>query len=368
MKKILALFLTLALCLGAVSALAEAVNPADIEDTITSEDGTYVLAFVTDVGQLKDKSFNEGTWNGVKTYAYENGLTYKYYQPANGDQATDDDRYDAMKAAAEAGAKVIVCAGFMQGTALAKAAAEYPQVKFVFIDGWAFDGMDNEVGVAYKEEQCGYFAGYAVVMDGFEKLGFSGGGGATNPACMRYGYGFAQGANDAAAKLGKTVELKYTWAYGASFSPSAELQTLISGWYETGTDVVFSCGGSIFQSITAAASANDAYVVGVDVDQSYESKTVVTSALKGLVEGTRWAVAKAFDGTWDEIGGTAVSLGVKEDAVGLPVETWALEAFSVEDYEALKAAMISGDLVVDDNAPANPAEVAWSNLTVDYVE
>ena len=72
------------------------VSADDIEDTMTSADGKYEIAFVTDVGQLKDKSFNQGTWNGVKLYANENGLSYKYYQPANGDQATDDDRYDAM--------------------------------------------------------------------------------------------------------------------------------------------------------------------------------------------------------------------------------------------------------------------------------
>ena len=74
-----------------------AADPDDISDTMEAD--TYEVAFVTDVGQLKDKSFNEGTWNGVKTYAYENGLSYKYYQPANGDEATDDDRYDAMAAA-----------------------------------------------------------------------------------------------------------------------------------------------------------------------------------------------------------------------------------------------------------------------------
>ena len=93
-------------------------NPDDIDDNMTSEDGKYEIAFVTDVGQLKDKSFNQGTFDGVKLYAANNGLSYKYYQPANGDQATDDDRYDAMKAAVDGGAKVIVCAGFMQGTAL----------------------------------------------------------------------------------------------------------------------------------------------------------------------------------------------------------------------------------------------------------
>ena len=370
MRKFLTLLLAVVMCFGAMSAFAEKIDYSAIPDTITSEDGTYAIAFVTDVGQLKDKSFNEGTWNGVKAYAVENGLTYKYYQPANGNAATDDDRFDAMKAAADAGAQVIVCAGFMQGTALAKAAETYPDVKFVFIDGWAFDNLKNVVGVAYKEEQCGYFAGYAVVKDGFTKLGFAGGGGGTNPACMRYGYGYIQGANQAAAEMGINVEMRFTWAYGASFSPSPELQTLMSGWYENGTEIVFSCGGSIFSSVTAAASANDAFVIGVDVDQSYESDTVVTSALKGLAEGTEWAVAKVFNGTWDEIGGTAVSLGVADDAVGLPTDTWSLEVFTVEEYEALKAAMVSGELVIDDQAAEGDpnAKGPWSNITVEYVK
>ena len=161
MKKLLAILLALVLALATCSAFAEAVDPDTIEDTMTSADGTYELAFVTDVGQLKDKSFNQGTWNGVKAYAAENGLSYKYYQPANGDQATDDDRYDAMKAAVEGGAKVVVCAGFLQEAALTKAATEYPDVKFIFIDGYPI-GLDNVAPIAFKEEQSGYFAGYAV--------------------------------------------------------------------------------------------------------------------------------------------------------------------------------------------------------------
>ena len=261
-------------------------NPDDIEDNMTSEDGKYEVAFVTDVGQLKDKSFNQGTFDGVKLYAANNGLSYKYYQPANGNQATDDDRYDAMKAAVDGGAKVVVCAGFMQEAALTKAATEYPDAKFIFIDGYPI-GLDNVAPIAFKEEQSGYFAGYAVVMDGFTKLGFCGGGGGTNPACCRYGYGFAQGAEAAAAELGIEVELKYSWQYGASFSASPELQTMAKGWYETGTEIIFACGGSMFASITAAAAENDGFVVGVDVDQSFESDTVVTSALKGLSNATK---------------------------------------------------------------------------------
>ena len=315
----------------------------------------------------------------MKTYAYENGLTYKYYQPANGDQATDDDRYDAMKAAAEAGAKVIVCAGFMQGTALAKAAAEYPQVKFVFIDGWAFDGMDNEVGVAYKEEQCGYFAGYAVVMDGFEKLGFSGGGGGTNPAYMRYGYGFAQGANDAAAKLGKTVELKYTWAYGASFSPSAELQTLISGWYETGTEIVFACGGGIYTSaVDAAKKVEGAKVIGVDVDQAgtiaayaagedgnavdYADLTV-TSAMKGLAPTVKTMLTAVISGNFGEYGGKVETLGLvsenpEENYVQIAGSTQFGDGFSSDDYAALVAKLYNGEVTVSNDISITAADNA----------
>ncbi len=368
MKKLLAILLTLVLALAACSAFAEIVNPDDIEDTMTSEDGTYELAFVTDVGQLKDKSFNQGTWNGVKAYAAANGMSYKYYQPANGDQATDDDRYDAMKAAVEGGAKVVVCAGFMQEAALTKAATEYPDAKFIFVDGYPI-GLDNVAPIAFKEEQSGYFAGYAVVMDGFTKLGFCGGGGGTNPACCRYGYGFAQGAEAAAAELGVEVELKYSWQYGASFSASPELQTMAKGWYETGTEIIFSCGGSMFASIAAAAAENDGFVVGVDVDQSFESDTVVTSALKGLSNATEWAIAKCYDGTFADIGGIATSLGANDNAVGLPTETWSFETYTVEQYEAALEAVKSGELTIDDQAPTEGAiaDVEFEHVTIDYV-
>lgn len=367
MKKLLAVLMALVLMVCSV-AFADAVNPDDVADTMTSEDGTYKLAFVTDVGQLKDKSFNQGTWNGVKTYAAEHDMSYKYYQPANGDQATDDDRYDAMKAACEGGADVVVCAGFMQETALKKAAAEFTDTKFVFVDGYEI-GLSNVAPISFKEEQSGYLAGYAVVKDGFTKLGFAGGGGGTNPACCRFGYGFAQGANAAAKEMGITVELKYSWQYGASFSASPELQTMVKGWYETGTEIVFACGGSMFSSIVAAAAENDGYVVGVDVDQSAESDTVITSAMKGLSSATQWAIGKFYDGQWDEIGGIAQSLGADNDAVGLPTENWLFETYTVDEYNTLLAAIKSGEVVVDDTLVTDNqiADVAFDALTVDYI-
>ena len=352
-------------------------DPDAIEDSMTSADGKYQVAFVTDVGQLKDKSFNQGTFDGVKLYAAANGLSYKYYQPANGSEATDDDRYDAMKAAVEGGADVVVCAGYLQEAALKKAAIENPETPFVFIDGYpltddAGNTLSNVAGIAFKEEQAGYLAGYAAVMDGFTKLGFSGGGGGTNPACCRFGYGYVQGANHAAEELGITVDMNYSWQYGSTFSASTDLQTMINGWYVNGTEIVFACGGSMFQSIVAAASANDKFVIGVDVDQSGESEYVVTSAMKGLADAVQWAVAKVYDGTFDTIGGQQTSLGVADNAVELPTgaDSWRFETFTVEKYESLYQQMVDGTLVVDDDYTVmDNAETAtnWSNVNVNII-
>ena len=369
MKKLLALLLVVvmvaAMFVGCDDQKGETNKPAqgetkennstkttsadDIPDTMTSEDGKYEVAFVTDVGQLKDKSFNQGTFDGVKLFAKANNKSYKYYQPANGTDATDDDRFEAMKAACDNGAKVVVCAGFMQGTALAQAADAYPDVKFVFIDGWSLK-KDNVAGIIFHEEQCGYLAGYAAVKEGYTKLGFCGGGGGTNDACCRYGYGYVQGANAAAKEMGVTVDMNYTWLYGASFSASPELQTLCAGWYQNGTEVIFSCGGSIFDSIVNAADAAGKKVIGVDVDQSFSSKTVITSALKGIGEAAQQALEAAFGikGNWaDWSGANCKNLGAAEGSVGLPVATWSLKNWSVADYNAMFAKIVSGEIVVD---------------------
>ena len=374
MKKFLAMILALAMVLSMVACSKQPAkdpnqgntdnpgqtetitDPDKINDEMTSEDGKYEIAFITDVGQLKDKSFNQGTFDGVKLYAANNKLSYKYYQPANKDQATDDDRYEAMKAAVENGAKVVVCAGFMQEGALRMAAKEFPNVSFVFVDGYPIteeagvDGspvLKNVAGIAFKEEQCGYLAGYAVVKEGFTKLGFTGGGGGTNPACCRYGYGFVQGADAAAKELGVKVDMNYSWQYGASFSASPELQTMVSGWYEAGTEVVFACGGSMFASVAAAAGAADGKVVGVDVDQSTESDTVITSAMKGLADSVQWALGKFYSNKFASIGGVGTSLGANENAVGLPTATWSLTKWTVDEYNTMLKDIVGGKITID---------------------
>ncbi len=385
MKKILALLLAVLMVVGLFAACGNKpadnggngtiTNPEDVKDEMTSEDGKYEVAFITDVGQLKDKSFNQGTYDGVKLYAANNNKTYKYYMPANSDQATDDDRINAVKAACDNGAKVVVAAGFMQEGALRAAAKLYPDVSFIFIDGYpvaeeaGVEGspiLKNVAGISFQEEQSGYLAGYAAVMEGYTKLGFTGGGGGTNPACQRFGYGFVQGVEAAAAAKGVKAEVNYSWLHGSTFSASNELQTMATGWYQNGTEVIFCCGGSMFTSVSAAAGAEDGKVIGVDVDQSSQSPTVITSAMKGLADSVQWALAKFYENKFSELGGTGTALGAKDNAVGLPTATWSLKNWAVADYEALLAKIKDGSVKVDSALVEFPANTA--NVTVNAVK
>jgi len=352
MKKSLSIVLCLALLLGTLALLA------------SCQSKTYEIAVVTDVGQLMDKGFNQGTYEGAKAYAEANKISYKYYQPANGSDATDNDRIAAMKQAINNGAKIIVAPGFLQATAMESVAKENPGVKFVFVDGWAL-GLDNVTAIVYKEQESGYLAGYAAVMEGYTKLGFTGGGGGGNPAVNRFGYGFIQGADAAAKAKGVKVDMKYSFKYGETFSASNELQTQIAGWYAAGTEVVFACGGSMFQSVKSAAGEYaDAKIIGVDVDQSGESEKVITSAVKGLSASVERVLGQFYDGKWDtELANVAQNLGAAENSTGLPTDTWRLTNFTVDQYTELFNKIQSGEIVPVAEVPAD-VTAGWSSVTV----
>ena len=400
MKKILALLLAVVMVLGMVACASKTETPAETtttepaatettEETKTEEPaaeetteepaeetGAVIqkVALVTDVGTIDDESFNQATWQGVKAYCEANGIEYTYYQPT---EDSTEARCISIDQAIKEGANVVVMPGYLFGASIVREQEKYPEVYFIAVDVGAgdltedyatyYDPAANVVCATFAEEQAGYLAGYAVVMDGYTKLGFSGGGGGENPACCRFGYGFVQGANDAAKAGGKTVEMNYSWLYGNSFSASSELQTMLNGWYTNGTEVVFACGGSMCQSAFAAAAANDGVVIGVDVDQSSQSDTVVTSAMKGLTESVIYALGKFYAGEFDALGDISTVLGAANDAVGLPTATWSFKKFSVKDYDALLKSMKDGKVTVDNDYTKLAADL-FANVKLNIVE
>ena len=122
----------------------------------------------------------------------------------------------------------------------------------------------------------------------------------------------------------------------------------------------------MFSSVVAAASAEDCAVIGVDVDQSFESPTVITSAMKGLADATQWALDKHFAGQWADISDVGTSLGAKDNAVGLPTATWSLTNGGVADYEALFAKIVAGEVEISPELITVPEST--DHVNVIYVE
>ena len=332
------------------------------------------VAMITDYGDITDQSFNQTTYEACKAFCEGNGLTFSYYKPASD---ADDARVAAIELAIDDGYNVIVMPGYAFAKAIAATVPDYPDVTFIALDVSEYDlmvdaGLDplpaNVYSAVYQEELCGYMAGYAAVKLGYTKLGFL--GGMAVPAVVRYGYGFVQGADAAAAELGADVEIKYV--YGNQFYGDADITAYMDTWYAAGTEIVFACGGGIYSSAAEAAVKVGGKVIGVDVDQAptidglYGEGITVTSAMKGLAATVNTMLAKVLDGTFE--GGRIENLGLvsavpEENYVQIAGSTQFSDSFTRADYEALVADMFAGRITVSNDIENAPAVTA---VTVDY--
>ncbi|MBE5973069.1 MAG: BMP family ABC transporter substrate-binding protein [Paenibacillaceae bacterium] len=327
------------------------------EESVTAavNEEKYEIALVSFFGTTQDHSFGQATWEGIQLYAKEHDITYKLYQP---EEATSDNYIEKIDLAVENGAKIIVCPGFLFETPVFIEQDKYPDVKFVLIDGQPHNASytetrinDNVLSLVFSEEQAGFLAGYAAVKDGYKKLAFM--GGMAVPSVIRYGYGFVQGCNLAAEEMGIKVEITYN--YTGTFFESPEIKSIADDWYHQGTQVIFACGGAIGKSVMKSAEENKAKVIGVDLDQSSESETVITSAMKMLKPVVYDVLKDYYTGSFH--GGAPQTYSVKNNGIGLPMETSKFSTFSKQEYDAIFGKLAAGNVIIynktDDSTTAD---------------
>ena len=415
MKKFFALLLSLAMVLALVACGQKETTTPD--DTQTPDDTTpeveYKIAMITDYGDITDQSFNQTTYEACKAFAEDNSIEFSYFKPAGDNTA---DRVAMIEKAVDEGFNVIVMPGYAFGGAIVEAAPEFPDVKFIALDvaagdlletavakaGEAYDytpenwdlnkyvDMSNVYCAVYQEELCGYMAGYAAVKLGYKNLGFL--GGMSVPAVVRYGYGFVQGVDAAAADMGLT-DVKVNYIYGGQFFGDADITAVMDTWYQGGTEVVFACGGGIYTSAVDAAKKANAKVIGVDVDQAgviakyaagdgADEATIaqyldltVTSAMKGLYPATYDTLTDVIvNGNWEKYVGKIETLGLvsgtdpEANYVQIPMgdgTQWS-DSFTQDDYKAMVKDMFDGKITVSNNTSSDVSAADFATvITVD---
>ncbi|MDR2543237.1 MAG: BMP family ABC transporter substrate-binding protein [Treponema sp.] len=304
---------------------------------------TFELALIKDIGTIDDKSFNQGSWEGLLQYALPNNISHRHYQPP---EQSVSSYLNTIDLAVRGGAKIIVTPGFLFSAAIFEAQDRYPDVRFILVDALPMaNGVTrvggNTVALLYAEDQAGFLAGYAAVMDGYRNLGFI--GGMAVPNVVRFGYGFVQGAEYAAQQLGLAAgQITINYIYTGNFIASPETQTLAASWYNAGVEVIFACGGALGNSVMAAAEQAGRAVIGVDIDQSDVSVTVITSAMKMLQYSVYSSIAAYYRGEFP--GGQTRTFEADNFGVGLPMDTSRFQIFSQAGYDAIFGKLAAGEM------------------------
>lgn len=342
------------------------------------------VAMVTDSGDITDQSFNQTTYETSKAWAEENEVEFTYYKP---ESDSDEARNASVDQAVADGANVILLPGYMFAATVVAQSELYPEVKFVALDVGAGDICEKGVGegydynpdnydvteyynednvycCTYQEEISGYMAGYAAVKLGYKHLGFL--GGMSVPAVTRFGYGYVQGADEAAKELGIAKEVTVEYVCGGQFYGDADITAYMDTWYGSkGVEAVFACGGGIYTSAAEAAVKTGGKVIGVDSDQApiidkYAENLTITSAMKGLATTVNTVLTDIKAGNWSNYQGKIDNLGLvsenpEDNFVELPIEStqWG-DGFSEDDYRGLVKALYNKEVQVSNDITAMP--------------
>ncbi len=317
------------------------------------------IAFVAD-GQIQDGDYNEAIYEGIQTYAQAAGVSFSCYQ-VYADGA--DGFAEAVERAVSDGAGIVICSGYDFQETVGIMQDAYPETSFLLLDGIPLDDEGNAAEIAgnvhcvsFREEESGYLAGYMAVLEGYRSLGFI--GGKEVPAVIRYGYGYLQGIDDAARTMA-LADVTVNYWYADSFQPAEKIEKTAAAWYTSGTEVIFACGGSLYESVLKAAEDGDGMLIGVDTDQSALSERFLTSAVKGLEDAVVISLDDYFAAgrTWsEECAGQAVRYGVRERCGGLPVidTQWRFRHVTMDEYYEVCRQIKRGILAVSDETDVPP--------------
>jgi len=317
------------------------------------------VGMITDAGTIDDKSFNQGTWEGVVEACDDFGYEEKYLKPSG---TTDADYMTEITNLVDSGRKLVVCPGFKFEATIFQAQDKYPDVKFVLIDGTPhsadyseFRQENNVVSIFFAEEQSGFLAAVAVAVEKPDaEFGFI--GGMEIPAVQKFNWGFQQGLAYANKNLDTNVTIKAeNVIYQGTFSEVAAGTAIAAQMFDKGVDVIFAAAGGvgvgvITEAKNRAVAGDEVYVVGVDVDQYpdgvYEGdkSVVLTSAMKSIGVAAYDMVKAYNESTFP--GGQTLIFDASNNGVQIPDNNPNLSRAAVKAYEDVLAGLQDGSITV----------------------
>ena len=306
-------------------------------------------AIIYDLGGKFDKSFNEAAFNGAQRWATETGGTFKEME-----LSSEAQREQALRRLAESGANPVVTTGFGMSDPISKVAPDYPDTKFVTIDGFVDPATNpNVLSIGFTEHEGSYLVGVLAGMASKTgTVGFV--GGMDIPLIRKFGCGYAQGVKS--VKPDAKVIQNMTGTTPAAWADPVKGAELALAQKSQGADVIFAAAGSTGLGVLQAAADEGILSIGVDSNQNHLFPgKVLTSMLKRVDN----AVYDAFK-AGPELKTGAIVMDLKSEGVGYALDDNNAALITPEMKAAVDAAagkIKSGELKVHDYTTDNACPV-----------
>ncbi len=357
MKKLLVSILALTLITGCTGNIEDTTNvttedtstevTAELDEDDNVESEVKVGLVVTHDEAIEDRSFIEGTWNGMQKNAADLGQEVNYIVASS---KTTPDYEAAIDSFIGTGYNNIVLVGYEFIEAINNSSANNPDVQYIIIDE-LIEG-DNIKSVIFSEEEGGFLGGLTAALSSKSgKIGFI--GGMEIPPVQKYAIGFEAGVKYAEEVLGVNNE-NSTVVFEGSFDNVQGGTALAAGLYDQGVDVIMHAAGGVgIGVINEAMERNDVWVIGVDVDQ-YDlglkddgSSVILTSSMKNVDVAVGEVMVQLSDGTYK--GGEMYKGDIANGGISLPENNPNLDSEVEEQVKGIMAEIVSGDLVIPNN-------------------
>ena len=357
-----------------IALVACSSDKGESGSTTGTDNVNFKVGMMIDSGTIDDKSFNQGTWEGILAYTKDHkGVKGQHVQP-NGE--TTADYLSAADNLMMAGNNVIIAPGFKFEEAITELQTANPEVSFVILDGEPATMAENTTAIYFAEHEAGFLAGVAAALQSQTgKVGFI--GGMKIPAVERFGWGYLAGVAYANENYATNVEV-VDYQYQGTFYDVQGGQMMAGGMYDKGIDIIFSAaaavGNGVINEAKARTEAGDkVYVIGVDVDQYDEglmndgSSVVLTSAIKRIDVAVYDALKAYGEGNFP--GGQIITMDAKTNGVGLPETNPNLTTDTQAKVDETLAEIQSGALVVPvtgEELDTFLSEVGYQANTINY--
>jgi basic membrane protein A len=243
--------------------------------------GAFTVGLVTDIGGLNDKSFNHLAYVGLQ----EAGRSY-HIRGFVIESKSPSDYVPNLTNFAQRHMGLTIAVGFLMENAIYQVAKEYPTQKFAIIDGAPADAKGNTVNLGnvanlfFKEQESGYLVGVIAGLMEKNRVGAATHnaigvmGGLSIPSVNRYIAGYYAGARKV------DPGIRVFLGYSQSFTNQAAAKSIGLAQIGQGADILFQVAGGAGLGYLAAAQQRGKYGIGVDSDQGFLGRFVLTSALK----------------------------------------------------------------------------------------